>query len=104
MLVGRLAELAEYIKTYLISEATAIVPGQPNSKARPALEHVAENGIDVSALPHLTDQDLKDMGSPGGHGVATSKSRVERRAIPEHRGRLQVAVTTNTTTSSWPLG
>src|SRR5262249_40388938 len=25
-------------------------------------ERFAENGIDVSVLPHLTDQDLKDMG------------------------------------------
>ena len=27
----------------------------------------AENGIDVSVLPHLTDQDLKDMGILLGH-------------------------------------
>jgi class 3 adenylate cyclase/predicted ATPase len=27
----------------------------------------AENEIDVSVLPHLTDQDLKDMGVPLGH-------------------------------------
>jgi SAM domain (Sterile alpha motif) len=27
----------------------------------------AENGIDVSVLPHLTDQDLKDIGRRG-HG------------------------------------
>ena len=26
----------------------------------------AENEIDVSVLPHLTDQDLKDMGVPLG--------------------------------------
>ena len=26
----------------------------------------AENGIDVSVLPHLTDQDLKDMGGSLG--------------------------------------
>jgi len=26
-------------------------------------ECFAENGIDVSVLPHLTDQDLKDMGA-----------------------------------------
>src|SRR5215472_13317637 len=30
-------------------------------------ERFAENGIDVSALPHLTDQDLKDMGVLLGH-------------------------------------
>jgi hypothetical protein len=27
----------------------------------------AENGIDVSVLPHLTDQDLKDIGVLLGH-------------------------------------
>jgi SAM domain (Sterile alpha motif) len=27
----------------------------------------AENGIDVSVLPHLTDQDLKDIGALLGH-------------------------------------
>src|SRR6516165_681417 len=30
-------------------------------------ERFAENGIDVSVLPHLTDQDLKDMGVLLGH-------------------------------------
>jgi hypothetical protein len=30
-------------------------------------EHFAENGIDVVVLPHLTDQDLKDMGVLLGH-------------------------------------
>src|SRR5262252_6160850 len=30
-------------------------------------ERFAENGIDVSVLPHLTDQDLKDMGGLLGH-------------------------------------
>ena len=27
----------------------------------------AENGIDVSVLPHLTDQDVKDVGVLLGH-------------------------------------
>ena len=27
----------------------------------------AENGIDIAALPHLTDQDLKDIGVLLGH-------------------------------------
>jgi hypothetical protein len=27
----------------------------------------ADNKIDVSVLPHLTDQDLKDIGIPLGH-------------------------------------
>jgi hypothetical protein len=30
-------------------------------------ERFAENGIDVSVLPHLTDQDLEDMGVLLGH-------------------------------------
>ena len=30
-------------------------------------ERFAKNGIDVSVLPHLTDQDLKDMGVLLGH-------------------------------------
>jgi hypothetical protein len=30
-------------------------------------ERFAENGIDVSVLPHLTDQDLKDLGVLLGH-------------------------------------
>src|SRR5215472_9963587 len=30
-------------------------------------ERFADNGIDVSVLPHLTDQDLKDMGVLLGH-------------------------------------
>ena len=29
--------------------------------------HFAENGIDISVLPHLTDQDLKEMGVLLGH-------------------------------------
>jgi SAM domain (Sterile alpha motif) len=30
-------------------------------------ECFAENNIDLSVLPHLTDQDLKDIGVPLGH-------------------------------------
>jgi hypothetical protein len=30
-------------------------------------ECFAENKIDLSVLPHLTDQDLKDIGVPLGH-------------------------------------
>ena len=30
-------------------------------------QRFAENKIDVSALRHLTDQDLKDIGVPLGH-------------------------------------
>jgi len=31
------------------------------------VKRFAENGIDVSVLPHLTDQDLKDIGVLLGH-------------------------------------
>src|SRR6516165_1604376 len=49
-------------------------------------ERFAENGIDVSVLPHLTDQDLKDMGVLLGHrrkmlaaiGELSSKPSVAR--------------------------
>lgn len=30
-------------------------------------QRFAENKIDISVLPHLTDQDLKDMAIPLGH-------------------------------------
>jgi hypothetical protein len=30
-------------------------------------QRFAENGIDFSVLPHLTDQDLKDIGVLLGH-------------------------------------
>ena len=30
-------------------------------------QRFAENGIDIAALPHLTDQDLKDIGVLLGH-------------------------------------
>jgi hypothetical protein len=49
-------------------------------------ERFAENGIDVSVLRHLTDQDLKDMGVLLGHrrkmlaaiGQLSSKSAAAR--------------------------
>jgi hypothetical protein len=31
-------------------------------------QRFAENGVDVAALPHLTDQDLKDIGVCSGTG------------------------------------
>ena len=31
-------------------------------------QRFSENGINVAALPHLTDQDLKDIGVLLGHG------------------------------------
>ena len=30
-------------------------------------QRFAENEIDISVLPHLSDQDLKDIGVPLGH-------------------------------------
>ena len=45
-------EIADWLKTLGLSEYTTLF---------------AENGIDVSALRHLTDQDLKDIGVLLGH-------------------------------------
>ena len=45
----------------------------------------AENGIDVSVLPHLTDQDLKDIGVLLGH------RRKILAAVAELPGRLRSA-------------
>jgi hypothetical protein len=38
-------------------------------------ECFAENKIDLSVLPHLTDQDLKDIGVPLGQLAASPRSR-----------------------------
>jgi class 3 adenylate cyclase/predicted ATPase len=50
-------------------------------------QRFAENEIDVSILPHLTDQDLKDMGVPLGHRrkilAAISESAAAAEAAPE---------------------
>ena len=50
-------------------------------------ERFAENEIDVSVLPHLTDQDLKDIGIPLGHRrkilAAISEPTVAAQAAPE---------------------
>ena len=45
-------EIADWLKTLGMSEYA---------------QRFAENGIDVSALRHLTDQDLKDIGVLLGH-------------------------------------
>ena len=45
-------EIADWLKTLGMSEY---------------VQRFAENGIDVSALRHLTDQDLKDIGVLLGH-------------------------------------
>ena len=44
-------------------------------------ERFAENDIDASVLPHLTDQDLKELGVSLGH------RRKMLAAISELRGR-----------------
>jgi class 3 adenylate cyclase/predicted ATPase len=50
-------------------------------------QRFAENEIDVSVLPHLTDQDLKDIGVPLGHRrkilAAICEAAVAPQAIPE---------------------
>jgi len=45
-------QIAEWLKKLGMSEYAA---------------RFSENGIDVSVLPHLTDQDLKDLGVLLGH-------------------------------------
>jgi class 3 adenylate cyclase len=50
-------------------------------------QRFAENEIDVSVLPHLTDQDLKDIGIPLGHRrkilAAIGESMTAAQAAPE---------------------
>jgi SAM domain (Sterile alpha motif) len=41
--------------------------GSKNSAWSEYAERFANNGINVAALPHLTDQDLKDIGVLLGH-------------------------------------
>jgi class 3 adenylate cyclase len=55
-------------------------------------EHFAENGIEVEALPHLTDQDLKDIGVLLGH----------RRVMLAAIGKLTGAVPATTEPSAQP--
>jgi len=45
-------EIAEWLEELGMSEYT---------------QRFAENGINIAALRHLTDQDLKDIGVPLGH-------------------------------------
>ena len=45
-------------------------------------ERFAENGIDISVLPHLTDQDLKDMGVLLGHRRKILASIAELSSTP----------------------
>jgi class 3 adenylate cyclase len=56
-------------------------------------ERFNENGIDVSVLPHLTDQDLRDHGVLLGHRrkmlAAIAKLAVVPAALPELEPRVQ---------------
>src|SRR3954471_19270979 len=51
-------------------------------------ERFTENGIDVSVLPHVTDQDLKDIGVLLGHRRKMLAAIAELAAVP---GALQPA-------------
>jgi hypothetical protein len=50
-------------------------------------QRFAENEIDISVLPHLSDQDLKDIGVPLGHRrkllAAITELAGAARATPE---------------------
>ena len=65
-------QIADWLKTLGMSEYA---------------ERFAENGINVAALPHLTDQDLKDIGVLLGHRrvmlAAISKLAGAAPATPE---------------------
>ena len=55
-------------------------------------QRFAENKIDVSVLRHLTDQDLKDIGVPLGHGKNARGRQRPRGTTPvttEHRRRAE---------------
>jgi class 3 adenylate cyclase len=48
-------------------------------------QRFAENGIDISVLPHLTDQDLKDIGVLLGHRrkILAAIAEIAKPAPPE---------------------
>jgi hypothetical protein len=52
-------------------------------------ERFAENGINVAALPHLTDQDLKDIGVLLGHRRIISKLAGAAAATPEPTAQVE---------------
>ena len=58
----------------------------------------AENGINVAALPHLTDQDLKDIGVLLGHRrimlAAISKLAGAAAATPERTAQVEPSLKT----------
>ena len=45
-------------------------------------QRFAENEIDISVLPHLSDQDLKDIGVPLGHRRKLSRRLRSLLALP----------------------
>src|SRR5262245_39245071 len=47
-------------------------------------QRFAENGIDVAALPYLTDQDLKDVGVLLGHRRIMLAAIAERASPSQH--------------------
>jgi hypothetical protein len=69
-------QIADWLKTLGMAEYT---------------DRFTENGISVEALPHLTDQDLKDIGVLLGHrGImlaAISKQASATASIPEPTDR-----------------
>jgi hypothetical protein len=52
-------------------------------------QRFAENGIEIEALPHLTDQDLKDIGIPAwaSAGNARCYRQASRRSPRNTRAR-----------------
>ena len=63
------------------------------ARSRANAQRFAENEIDVSVLPHLTDQDLKDMGVPLGPRrkilAAISKNADAAHVTPEPAARAE---------------
>ena len=67
--------------------------GSKSSACPSTRERFAENGINVAALPHLTDQDLKDIGVLLGHRrimlAAISKLAGAAAATPEPTAQVE---------------
>ena len=72
-------------------------------------QRFAENGIDVSVLPHLTEQDLRDMGVLLGHrrkmlvAIAGLSSVLTAAAPPATAPLTPLAPTTSSTAVSPPV-
>ena len=74
---GGMRDIAEWLQEIGLSEYS---------------QRFAENGIDISVLPHLTDQDLKELGVLLGH----------RRKILAAIGRVAVATATTSLAPATP--